>query len=162
MSRSAKGAVPSCRVKWDTQTQKTIQRINLYCKASGGVLCRLSVVMLTCVCRYTHKQPIQRHDHVHGDICTPTETQLRERRRRLCDGLWEESGSGLVCAKSPVLSQNGRKKKKKKMMTAHLGQTVFVSNFRCLFERSQENQADRVYCIKFSRRARWTVSQQKV
>lgn len=32
-------------------------------------------------------------------------------------------------------------------MTAYLGQTVFLTHFRCLFESSQEYQLDGVHCF---------------
>lgn len=71
-------------------------------------------------------------------------------RRRLCNGLREESGSGLICAKTPALSRLSeweRGEEEDGSSALHLGQTVFVSNFRCLFECSQEHQMDGVYCI---------------
>lgn len=69
----------------------------------------------------------------------------------LCNGLQEESGSGLVCAKTPAvscLSGCEREQGEEDGSSAlYLGQTLFVSNFRCLFEHSQEYQMDGVYCI---------------
>lgn len=71
---------------------------------------------------------------------------------RLCNGLQEESGSGLICAKTPAVSRLTeweREEEEDEDGSAALypGQMVFVSYFRCLFERSQELQMDGVYCI---------------
>lgn len=71
-------------------------------------------------------------------------------RRQLCNGLQEKSGSGLICAKTPALSclsEWEQEEEEDGSSALHLGQTVFVSNFRCLFEHSQEYQMDGVYCI---------------
>lgn len=85
---------------------------------------------------------------------TPVHPQIGDQvKRRLCNGLQEESGSGLVCASSWFSFLPGWEQRKEEDGSAallHLGQTVLACNFQCLPECSQELQMDRVY---------WTVDE---
>lgn len=87
-----KGAVPSCCVKWDTQTQRTIQGI---CTVRLWVGCCVVTVEMSVA--ETNSQS----DH-HDDLRHPNMSRHYETRRRLRNGLVEESGSGLVCAQTPA------------------------------------------------------------
>lgn len=63
---------------------------------------------------------------------------------RLCNGLQEESGSGLICAKTLALSCSSgweckveEKRWQLWMSAPYLRQMLFASHFRCLFERPE-------------------------
>lgn len=67
------------------------------------------------------------------------------------DPRWSRAVSSVVL-KTPVFKQfirmNARKTMTALESALYLSQTVFQSNFRCLFESSQENQMDGLYYIR--------------
>lgn len=89
----------------------------------------------------THRQPIEHRNDVPRDVCTRRET---ERREKTVMDSWRSRAVGSFVLKLLLLSEwekkkkkeRKKKKKKKTALVSHLGQTVFVSNFGCLFECS--------------------------